>query len=104
MVELSADFRERIEQIENFSIWESPKSACGLILEGKAAVKQHIAQTFREDPTWKLAIEDIIAEGDRVAIRATWQSQGKPTQNVMVFYRLMEGKIIDDFYCDTPLE
>ena len=43
-------------------------------------------------------IEDLIAEGDRVAARITGVLNGKPITRVMAFYRLVDGKIIDDWF------
>ena len=56
------------------------------------------------DPTFRVTIEDIIAEGDKVAIRLIWYQDGKPIANAMTFYRLSGGKIVDDWYCYTYLD
>ena len=89
---------------EDYSIRGSSESPWETVLQGKEAVRQAIDQTFKDDPTWHIVIDDIIAEGDKVAVRETWVSHGQPTDSVMVFYRLVDGKIIDDFFCATPLK
>ncbi len=54
-------------------------------------------------PDFRIVIEDVFGEGDRVALRMTHWEGGKPTANVIAIYRFCEGKIIDDWACITPL-
>jgi len=68
--------------------------------EAKASLKK----VKEEYPTFKITIDDMIAEGDRVVLRETWNYEGKLVRNAMVIYRLQEGKIIDDWFCYTPLD
>jgi ketosteroid isomerase-like protein len=89
---------------EDYSIRAGTDRPWAIIGQGKEFVKQAIENTHKEDPTWEVVIDDIIAEGDKVAIRATWQSHGQPTTCAMVFYRLMDGKIIDDLVCPADLK
>ena len=46
----------------------------------------------------------MIAEGDKVALRIIFYDGDKPTHNAMVFYRLRDGKIVDDWFCETELD
>ena len=71
------------------------------------ALKQHILDFEAGFPNYSGQIEDIVAEGDLVAIRATFQGthrnefMGVPptgkdvTINAMIFYRMQDGKIVD---------
>jgi predicted SnoaL-like aldol condensation-catalyzing enzyme len=49
-------------------------------------------------------IEEIIAEGDMVAVRMTLHTGDEPIANAMTFYRLRDGKIVDDWFCHTMLD
>jgi hypothetical protein len=55
-------------------------------------------------PTFRIIIDDIIGEGDKVAIRATWLEEGKPIANAMAFYRIADGKIMEDWFCTTEID
>jgi len=57
-----------------------------------------------ESLPFTITVDDMVAEGDKVALRETWYYEGKPIVNAMVFYRICEGKIIDDWFCKTPLQ
>lgn len=71
------------------------------------ALKQHILDFEAGFPNYSGQIEDIVAEGDLVAIRARFQGthrnefMGVPptgkdvTIDAMVFYRMQDGKIVD---------
>jgi predicted SnoaL-like aldol condensation-catalyzing enzyme len=74
------------------------------VIQGFDEAKARFDQGRRENPTFQVAIEDMIAEGDKVAARMTWYRDGKPWGNAMTFYRLKGGKIVDDWFCWTPLE
>jgi predicted SnoaL-like aldol condensation-catalyzing enzyme len=73
-------------------------------VQGLDEVKARADQRRREHPTAWVAIEDMIAEGDKVAVRMTFYRGEKPWANAMAFYRLKGGKIVDDWYCRTFLE
>ena len=70
-------------------------------------LKQHIKLFESAFPRYKLIIEDMIAEGDKVAVRATFQGihRGEfmgiqPTSKEvtipgMLIYRIANGKIVE---------
>jgi steroid delta-isomerase-like uncharacterized protein len=72
---------------------------------GPEGVKQHIRGMKTVFPDLHVTIEDIVAEGDRVAVRARWQGthsadfRGIPASHKrveftgMVFWRIADGKI-----------
>ncbi len=69
--------------------------------------KEHMRTSFADVAYLRHTIEDMIAEGDKVTyrwiIRHTSQSTGKQfiTRGI-TFYRIANGKIVDDWYsCDT---
>jgi steroid delta-isomerase-like uncharacterized protein len=74
---------------------------------GPEGVKQHIQGLKSVFPDLHVTIEDILAEGDRVAVRARWQGthgadfRGIPASGKwveftgMVFWRVAEGKILE---------
>jgi predicted ester cyclase len=67
-------------------------------------------QGFRPDwSTLQLTIEDMVAEGDKVATRWTmhgiWQATGKPvTAQGISFCRIVDGKIQDYWFSSDPWE
>jgi hypothetical protein len=74
------------------------------VIQGLDEAKARFDQTRRNNPTFRSIVEDIVAEGDKVAVRLTWYMGEKPYGNAMVFYRLKGGKIVDDWFCWTPLK
>ena len=74
------------------------------IMQGLEEARARFAEMRQASPTFRVTIEDIVAEGDKVAVRLTWYREGKPTANAMAFYRLSGGKIVDDWFCETDLK
>lgn len=81
---------------------------------GPAGVKRHIEAILRAFPDLHVSIDDMVAEGDRVAVRATWQGTHlgefqtlQPTErhvsfSGMVLWRIVDDKIADRWaYIDT---
>jgi len=74
---------------------------------GPDGVKRHIRGLQAVFPDLRVTIEDMIAEGDRVAVRATWRGthkgdfRGVPASHQpiefsgMVFWRIAENKIVE---------
>ena len=72
---------------------------------GPEGVKQHIQALKSALPDLHVTIEDLIAEGDRVAVRARWRgthsaefrgvapSRKRIEFTGMVFWRIADGKI-----------
>jgi len=69
-------------------------------------LKQHVAAFETAFPRYQLIADDLIAEGDRVAVRATVRGQhkgefmgapptGKPVSlPLIIIYRVAKGKIV----------
>lgn len=70
-------------------------------LQGRDAAKANFVQGFREYSTARVTIEDIIAEGDKVALRVTLYNESKPLAIGNILYRLTGGQIVDDWFCWT---
>ena len=67
---------------------------------GPEGVKQHLTALHAAFPDLEVTIEEMVAEGPIVAVRATWRGtpaasgDGQPTQfGGMVFWRIADGKI-----------
>lgn len=85
---------------------DKPESIVNIYLSDEK-LKQHIKLFESAFPRYKLIIEDMIAEGDKVAVRATFQGihRGefmgiKPasreiTISGMLIYRIVNGKIVE---------
>jgi steroid delta-isomerase-like uncharacterized protein len=77
------------------------------IIQGLPAYKHFIAPFFRAFPDIQFTTEDLIAEGDTVAVRRTFRGThkgslmgipptGKPvTTTMMTFNRIANGKIVE---------
>ena len=61
------------------------------------AIRKALPEMF-SDSTLKVKIEDMIAEGDKVAIRSTFIEEGKEPRSALAYYRLSNGKIVDDWF------
>lgn len=71
----------------------------GYNMAGVAAAEEFVRRSCIDWPELHFAIEDIIAEGDRVAVRwtghDTHKSGKKATWTGMGFYRIADGKIAE---------
>lgn len=77
------------------------------IADADTALKQHIAGTEAAFPRYELIPNDMIAEGEQVAVRMTFKgvhegpmgdipATGKAvSQSFMIIYRIADGKIVE---------
>lgn len=77
------------------------------IADADATLKQHISGTEAAFPRYELIPDDMIAEGDRVAVRMTFRgvhegpmgelpATGKAvSQPFQIIYRIRDGKIVE---------
>lgn len=84
--------------------------AAGMVL-GPEGVKRHIQGMRAVFPDLHVTLEDLVAEGDRVAVRARWQGthstdfRGIPASRKrvefsgMVFWHISDGKIKERWAC-----
>ena len=75
-----------------------------LNMRGIEETRRHFGELFRRYPNWRITKQDMVAEGDRVAIRMTYSDNEKAIMEVMSFYRLAAGKIVDDWYCSRDIK
>ena len=80
------------------------ESSWATSLQGIEHAKRYFEEAYQRMPDWQVVIEDIIGEGDCVAVRGVFTNKGKPTANFISFYRLSDGKIVDDWYCARQLD
>ena len=71
--------------------------------------KERMREMLAEVPDLHHTIEDIIAEGDKVAyrwiMRSTNQATGKQqTYRGITFMRIADGKIVEDWYSADAIE
>jgi predicted SnoaL-like aldol condensation-catalyzing enzyme len=69
---------------------------------GPGAVKQFMHSVIENTPDVHIVVQDVIAEGDKVAVRftvyGTNKSTGKPeVTEVMCFSRYSDGKIVEEW-------
>jgi predicted SnoaL-like aldol condensation-catalyzing enzyme len=67
-------------------------------------MERSLRQAAKEHPTARIVIDEAIGEGDIVAVRATYLEDDAPTHSAMAFYRLLDGKIVEDWSTYMPLE
>jgi steroid delta-isomerase-like uncharacterized protein len=79
----------------------------GLASRGPEAARQAMAALHAVIPDARITLDEVIAEGDLVAVRATWRGthkgpfagsapSGKPvTITGMVFWRIADGKLVE---------
>lgn len=76
-------------------------------LAGVVDVERFVVGSRQRWMTLAFTIDDIIAEGDRVAVR--WTGRGTPRRGQeaswtgMGFYRLRDGKIVEHWASSDPL-
>ena len=75
---------------------------------GPLGPKTYLAAAFKRYPDLRVVIEDIIAEGDKVAVRNRWQATDAQTGIAMEFggiviWRVSAGKLAERWaYLQTP--
>lgn len=86
---------------------KSPATVNQYVADSDEELKQHIIFFEAAFPGYQMTIEDLVAEGDKVAVRAMFQGThrgdlmgvlptGKQvTTPVMLIYRLAGGKIVE---------
>lgn len=87
----------------NYTQRSGTEGPWSITIQGLEAAKAQFGQNFREYPTARVTIEDMLAEGDKVAMRVTMYNEGKPVMFGNIIYRLADGKILDDWFCWTVL-
>lgn len=99
--------KQRHDLAEEFLAESVEFHGTGPSIIGLTAVVEWFAMFAAAFPDWHSTIDDMVAEGDRVAIRMTSKgthqgemegipATGKPyTQNAIVIYRLTNGKIVE---------
>ena len=88
---------------KSFTTHSGTESPWSPDIQGLEQAKECFREALRDRPTFRAAIDDTIGEGDKVAVRMTWFEKGKPTHNVIAFYRFSNGKIVDDWFCTRSL-
>ena len=72
-------------------------------IRGIAAAKEQFSKIIRDSPDLHATMEDIIAEGDKVAYRWTWREGGKVSSTGITILRIVDGKIVEDWYCSSQM-
>jgi ketosteroid isomerase-like protein len=66
---------------------------------GATAAKKWFGEVFQDHSTWENKVQDIVGEGDKVAVRFIVNENGTPSKNGVAFFRLLDGKIVGDWPC-----
>ncbi len=98
---------QRHDLIEEFLVESVELNGVGPSIIGRTAVVEYYTMFATAFPDWHTTIHDMVAEGDKVAVRITSNgthlgdfqaisATGKPyTQHAIVIYRLTNGKIVE---------
>ncbi len=79
------------------------------VMPGSEGVKQFVRGALKNTPDIQFIVDDMIAEGDKVAIRwtvgGTDASTGKPTRLLVIAnYRFAGGKIAEEWQLGVPAD
>jgi predicted SnoaL-like aldol condensation-catalyzing enzyme len=88
---------------KNYTNYSGADGSWSSTIQGLEQAKKHYGELSREHPTWRLSVDDMIGEGDKVAVRYTVLDGEKPMGNGIAFYRFSDGKIADHWYCFREL-
>lgn len=75
---------------------------------GPQGAKQYVGGALKRFPDMHVTVEDVIAEGDKVVVRNTWQgtdrNSGKKLRfGGIVIWRVAEGKLTERWaYLENP--
>lgn len=75
---------------------------------GPQGAKQYVGGALKRFPDMHVTVEDVIAEGDKVVVRNTWQgtdrNSGKKLRfGGIVIWRVAEGKLAERWaYLENP--
>jgi predicted SnoaL-like aldol condensation-catalyzing enzyme len=92
--------RRSVDVIDDFIfadyIWHLP----GLDIRGIEKIKESFGQSFANYPDFHLTAEDVVAKGDKVVARWTWQGTNKETGKKEVsanitIDRIANGKFVE---------
>jgi predicted SnoaL-like aldol condensation-catalyzing enzyme len=73
-------------------------------IHGRERMKELYIDLLEEHPTMYVNADDIIAEGDKVAVRWTWFNRDNPIVTGITIHRVREGRIVEDWYTTRRLE
>jgi steroid delta-isomerase-like uncharacterized protein len=105
----------RVDLFEEFLVADCRIHGAG-IASGRDAAREWLAITGVTFPDMQLTFEDMIAEGDKVVIRAVFSGthQGKlfgipatgkrVTQSSVFIFRLAKGEIVEGWYVTNDLD
>ena len=72
-------------------------------MRGLEQVKEGFGGMLQQYPSLKASVEAMIGEGDFVAARLIHTSEGKPILAGIALYRLVDGKIVEDWYASNEI-
>ena len=103
-------FGRRLEALgevlaKNYAHYNPSSSSWSPDWPGLEGVKEIFEEWWAEHPeARRVSVDDIIGEGDKVAVRLTGYLEGKPTDHTIAIYRFSDGKIVDDWHCSTEIQ
>jgi ketosteroid isomerase-like protein len=75
---------------------------------GTQGAKQYVGGALKRFPDMRVTVEDVIAEGDKVVVRNTWQGTDRESGKKLrfggiVIWRVAEGKLAERWaYLENP--
>ena len=88
---------------KNYTNYGGSDSSWASSIQGPEQAKRLFGEWSQSHPTWRVSVDDIIGEGDKVAVRMTVFEEERAVANTIAIYRFSNGKIVDDWPCSRRL-
>lgn len=89
---------------EDYVVYGGSEGRWHAMIRGRAGLESFYRGMLERHPHLDVVLDDVIAEGEKVAVKVTFLNQGKPIANGMGFRRFADGKVVEDWVCSTPIE
>ena len=68
---------------------------------GRAGVGDMMRRLLDSDPTLRVRVDDVVVQGERVAVRETWHTAGG-TWDIAHFFRVADGRVTEEWSLGWP--
>jgi predicted SnoaL-like aldol condensation-catalyzing enzyme len=68
---------------------------------GRAGVEEMMRRLLDSDPTLRVRVDDVVVQGERVAVRETWHTAGG-TWDIAHFFRVRDGRVAEEWSLGWP--
>jgi predicted SnoaL-like aldol condensation-catalyzing enzyme len=68
---------------------------------GLTGVEEMLRRLLDSDPTLRVTVDDVVVQGERVAVRETWHTAGG-TWDIAHFFRFAAGRVAEEWSLGWP--